>query len=110
MRVELCGGNILLQLLPSLLAVNKRLDEWVTVDRIDLSRVYLPKKESKHVKSSRPASPAEGGELPWPACNLKKNITNSRKKKTEGMNSSLLPLPSPADAMVSVAEEYSYGW
>lgn len=92
----------MVQSLSSIRAVNKRLDEWVSIDRIDISRVYFPKKESKHVKSSRPASPADGGELPWPACNLKKNITNARKKKTEGMNSSLLPLPSPADAMVSV--------
>ena len=86
--------------------VNKRLDEWVTVDRIDVSRAYLPKKEAKHVKSSRPASPADGGDLPWPACNLKKNITNARKRKSEGMSSSLLPLPSPADAMVSAVREF----
>ena len=91
--------------LPSVPVVNKRLDEWVTVDRIDVSRAYLPKKEAKHVKNSRPASPADGGDLPWPACNLKKNITNARKRKSEGMSSSLLPLPSPADAMVSTVRE-----
>ena len=93
--------------LPSVPVVNKRLDEWVTVDRIDVSRAYLPKKEAKHVKNSRPASPADGGDLPWPACNLKKNITNSRKRQSEGMimSSSLLPLMSPADAMVSAVRE-----
>ena len=67
--------------------VNKRLDEWVTEDRIDASKVFFPKKESKHLKntSSRPASP-DASDLPWPACNLKKNISIARKRKIEAAN------------------------
>jgi histone acetyltransferase HTATIP len=66
---------------------NKRLDEWVSEDRIDATKVFFPKKESKHLKntSSRPASP-DASDLPWPACNLKKNISIARKRKLEAAN------------------------
>lgn len=44
-----------------LLAVNKRLDEWVSEDRLDYSKLQLPKKETKSVSrrttDSRPSSP-----------------------------------------------------
>lgn len=42
--------------------VNKRLDEWVTHDRLDLKRVQVPRKEAKTptkngLPGSRPGSP-----------------------------------------------------
>ena len=42
------------------LSVNKRLDEWVSEDLLDVDRLQLPRKDSKVStlsKSSRPASP-----------------------------------------------------
>lgn len=43
-----------------IIAVNKRLDDWVNEDRLDIERLQLPRKDSKVstlAKSSRPASP-----------------------------------------------------
>ena len=40
--------------------VNKRLDEWVCEDRLDLEQLQLPRKESKVsslARNSRPSSP-----------------------------------------------------
>lgn len=40
--------------------VNKRLDEWVNEDRLDIERLQLPRKDSKVstlAKNSRPSSP-----------------------------------------------------
>lgn len=65
---------------------NKRLDEWVTVDRMDFDRVQLPKKEVKvaSLRSSRPVSPDivtcdSGGSNtpPWPTCNLKRHLSGA---------------------------------
>lgn len=44
------------------LKVNKRLDEWVTADRLDMKKLQFPKKEAKTptkngLSSSRPSSP-----------------------------------------------------
>lgn len=44
------------------LKVNKRLDEWVTADRLDMKKVQFPKKEAKTptkngLSGSRPSSP-----------------------------------------------------
>lgn len=44
------------------LPVNKRLDEWVTHDRLDLKKIQFPKKEAKTptkngLPGSRPSSP-----------------------------------------------------
>jgi hypothetical protein len=42
------------------LSVNKRLDEWVSEDLLDVERLQLPRKDSKVStlsKNSRPASP-----------------------------------------------------
>jgi len=42
------------------LSVNKRLDEWVNEDQLNLDKVQLPHKESKVsalAKNSRPSSP-----------------------------------------------------
>lgn len=43
-------------------AVNKRLDEWVTADRLDMKKLQFPKKEAKTptkngLSGSRPSSP-----------------------------------------------------
>lgn len=45
-----------------LLTVNKRLDEWVTGDRLDMKKLQFPKKEAKTpskngLPGSRPSSP-----------------------------------------------------
>lgn len=45
-----------------LLTVNKRLDEWVTADRLDMKKLQFPKKEAKTptkngLPGSRPSSP-----------------------------------------------------
>lgn len=45
-----------------LLLVNKRLDEWVTPDRLDMKKLQFPKKEAKTpmkngLPGSRPSSP-----------------------------------------------------
>lgn len=45
-----------------MLKVNKRLDEWVTADRLDMKKLQFPKKEAKTptkngLSSSRPSSP-----------------------------------------------------
>lgn len=45
-----------------MLKVNKRLDEWVTADRLDMKKVQFPKKEAKTptkngLSGSRPSSP-----------------------------------------------------
>ena len=40
--------------------VNKRLDEWVSEDRLDIERLQLPRKDSKVstlARNSRPSSP-----------------------------------------------------
>lgn len=42
--------------------VNKRLDEWVTADRLDMKKLQFPKKEAKTptkngLPGSRPSSP-----------------------------------------------------
>lgn len=53
-------ANVLLQnYLPK---VNKRLDEWVTADRLDMKKLQFPKKEAKTptkngLPGSRPSSP-----------------------------------------------------
>ena len=42
------------------LSVNKRLDEWISEDLLDVERLQLPRKDSKVStlsKNSRPASP-----------------------------------------------------
>lgn len=46
----------------NLLKVNKRLDEWVTGDRLDMKKLQFPKKEAKTptkngLPGSRPSSP-----------------------------------------------------
>lgn len=45
-----------------MLKVNKRLDEWVTADRLDMKKLQFPKKEAKTptkngLPGSRPSSP-----------------------------------------------------
>lgn len=45
-----------------MLKVNKRLDEWVTGDRLDMKKLQFPKKEAKTptkngLPGSRPSSP-----------------------------------------------------
>ena len=45
---------------PLTLSVNKRLDEWISEDLLDVERLQLPRKDSKVStlsKNSRPASP-----------------------------------------------------
>ena len=64
---------------------NKRLDEWVSTDRMDFSRVQLPKKDVKvsSLRSSRPASPdvamcdSGSNTPPWPTCNLKRHLSGA---------------------------------
>ena len=65
---------------------NKRLDEWVSMDRMDFDHVQLPKKEVKvaSLRSSRPASPADvatcdsgSNTPPWPTCNLKRHLSGA---------------------------------
>lgn len=46
----------------NLFQVNKRLDEWVTPDRLDMKKLQFPKKEAKTptkngLPGSRPSSP-----------------------------------------------------
>ena len=64
---------------------NKRLDEWVSVDRMDFDHVQLPKKEVKvaSLRSSRPVSPdvttydSGSSTPPWPTCNLKRHLSGA---------------------------------
>ena len=65
---------------------NKRLDEWVSMDRMDFDHVQLPKKEVKvaSLRSSRPVSPADvatcdsgSNTPPWPTCNLKRHLSGA---------------------------------
>lgn len=56
------GGAIVTPCVPPVSPVNKRLDEWVTHDRLDLKRVQVPRKEAKTptkngLPGSRPGSP-----------------------------------------------------
>lgn len=54
-------GNMFLMTFP-VPEVNKRLDEWVTADRLDMKKLQFPKKEAKTptkngLPGSRPSSP-----------------------------------------------------
>ena len=62
---------------------NKRLDEWVSEDRVDLDRLQLPRKESKAIgtsKNSRAASPDVAGTPPDLS---RRPLTANRKRKFE---------------------------
>lgn len=79
---------------------NKRLDEWVTEDRLDLNRLQLPRKESKNptanaiatIKTmSRASSPADTSNLtpptsvtPVPHEVPRRPSVAGRKRKIEG--------------------------
>lgn len=75
-------------------SVNKRLDEWVSEDRLKLSKVFYPKK----VTLSRPPSPIAGDVAPTlplnPAVPMKRKKSLKRSyeeiSKTEMSN---VPLP-----------------
>uniref|UniRef100_A0A3Q3JVA2 histone acetyltransferase n=1 Tax=Monopterus albus TaxID=43700 RepID=A0A3Q3JVA2_MONAL len=61
MSLQMCSC-VKLCLYVSVLKVNKRLDEWVTVDRLDMKKLQFPKKEAKTptkngLPGSRPSSP-----------------------------------------------------
>ena len=62
--------------------VNKRLDEWVCEDRLDVEQLQLPRKDSKVstlVKSSRPSSPDTP--VPTPPMVPPKKLTGPNKKR-----------------------------
>lgn len=66
--------------------VNKRLDEWVSEDRVDCERMQLPRKDSKISslsKNSRPASP----DVLSPVDPRKLNAV-LKKKKSDGTEAS----------------------
>ena len=66
-------------------ADNKRLDEWVSEDRLDIERLQLPRKDSKVnslSKSSRPASPDVA--TPTSTEPKKTNSLIGRKRKHDG--------------------------
>lgn len=66
--------------------VNKRLDEWVSEDRVDCERMQLPRKDSKISslsKNSRPASP----DVLSPVDPRKLNAV-LKKKRSEGTEAS----------------------
>jgi len=67
--------------------VNKRLDEWVDEDKLNLEKVQFPHKESKVsalAKSSRPSSPDT--QVPTPVETKRHSSLLVRKKTVIGQN------------------------
>jgi hypothetical protein len=58
-------------------AVNKRLDEWVSEERLDQNKVLFPKK----VQPSRPASPVPGDIAPLLPAQATSTAVMKKKKK-----------------------------
>ena len=67
-------------------AVNKRLDEWVTEDQVDIEKMQLPRKDSKVGALSRQTSRASSPDVHGSTqLDSKKNTGSSnRKRKTNG--------------------------
>lgn len=72
-----------------LCSVNKRLDEWVSEDRLDVEKLQLPRKDSKVstlAKGSRPASPDVHSPVPTLSADPKKfNSLAGRKRKHDSV-------------------------
>ena len=68
--------------------VNKRLDEWVSEDRLDTEKLQLPRKDSKITtlsKNSRPASPDVLMNVQIPTDPKKFNSLSGRKRKHDSV-------------------------
>ena len=79
---------------PPSLTDNKRLDEWVTADKLDIDHIQLPRKDSK--SQPNPTTPAS-------TAALVKNTSRAVSPDTSGASSPLLPPDTVTGRRSSVA-------